>query len=141
MSVTFVVKQSIAFERREVHIWQTVVIVIGHPDTHRVLLNVETAAAGDVAEGAVVVVAVESGKILLARVVPVAIVQQNDICPAVPIQINKRSARTERFRKIFFSCCAAVMNKANASLRGHVRKAEARTRLGSGTNSNQRACQ
>ena len=61
LAVAFVVEQAVAFERGDVDVVAAVVVVVADGDAHAVDLDVEAAAARDVGERAVVIVAIERG--------------------------------------------------------------------------------
>jgi hypothetical protein len=59
LAVAFVVKEAVAFERGDVDVVAPVVVEIGHGHADAVDFDVEAAAARDVGERAVMIVAVE----------------------------------------------------------------------------------
>ena len=62
LAAAFVVEQAVAFERGDVDVVAAVVVVVGDGHAHAVHFDVEAAAARDVGERAVVVVAIERGQ-------------------------------------------------------------------------------
>jgi hypothetical protein len=120
--IAFVVKKMIAVERGNVHIVAAIIVVVGDGDAHAVHFDVETAAARNIGESAVVVVAIERRQGLLALGRPVLAVDQQNIRPAVAIGVEESAARAQRFRQIFLARPSAVMREVNASLRRDVGK-------------------
>src|SRR5258708_16239034 len=111
-----------AGERRNVDVASSVVIEIADGSTQGVHFNVQAAAGGDVAERAVVIVAVKRAERFPATRGPVFAIDQQNVGPAVAIGVEKRAARAERFRKKLLPCPSAVVRKVDASRAGDVRQ-------------------
>ena len=100
--MAFVVEQAVAFKRRDVDVRQAIVVVIGHGHAHAIHLHVQTAARRDVGERAVVIVSIQRRHRVASarrRILPV---DQQNIGPAIAIQVNERDARAQRLRQITF---------------------------------------
>ena len=62
-----VVEKAVAFKRRDVNILAAVVVVIRDGNTHRVHLDIQAAARGDIRERAIAIVLIQRGKRLRPR--------------------------------------------------------------------------
>ena len=109
-------KKAVAFESRDIDIFASVIIVIGHGHTDAVHFHVEAAAARYIGEGPIMVIAIQSRCSVPPAGSPVFSVHQKDIDPAVAIGIEKRCARAECLWKVFLSLFTRVMYELDASV-------------------------
>ena len=120
MSAAFVVQQAVTFQRGDVDIVPAVVIVIADADPQTEGFHVEPAAGGDVSEAAVLHVAVQSSGGGLTFGVPLVAVQDENVEPAVSIDIHKRTSGTQRLRQPFLAFGSVRVLKLNACFLGDV---------------------
>jgi hypothetical protein len=138
LSVAQVAVEAIAPPRRQVDVDKAVVVVVGggHPDPVEALRKPRL--HGDVGEGAVVVVAIEGGggfRPLAAR--PARGVDQEQVLPAVVVEIQEGPARADRLRQELLSGGPAVVDEADLGGRGHVGELDiGRAREGGGRGKN-----
>ena len=117
----------IAADSCDVHIVAAIVVVVANCHAHAVNFDIETAAARDVGEGSVAVVAIESGGGATAVRNPVAAVDEQDIGVAIAIGIEECHARTHGFRQPFLAGASGVMCKVNPCRGGYVRELDRRS--------------
>ena len=119
-AVAFVVEQAVAFERGDVDVVAAVVIVVADGDAHAVHLDVEAAAARDVGEGAVAIVAIERGGGAAAARGAVLAVDEQDVGPAVAIDVEEGAARAHGLGQILLARASAVVGEVDAGGGGDV---------------------
>ena len=90
LAAALVVEEAIAIERRDVNVVLAVVVVIADSHSDSVDLDIETAAARDIGERPVVVIAIErgGGSIRPLGVQSLLFYQQN-VNPAIPVRIDE----------------------------------------------------
>src|SRR5579862_10046172 len=107
-------EEAVAFEGGDVNVVEAVVIEVANGDADAVHFDVESAAGGDIGEGAVLIVTVERAEGFSAARRPVLAVDEEDVAPAVTIQVDECRSRTERFRKVFLAGLPGVVDKVDA---------------------------
>lgn len=70
----------------------------------------------DIGKRAVVIIAVKRGIVMLAGRCPVFAVDEEDVGPAIAIQIDKRTPRSNRFGQQLFALRTGMVDERDASL-------------------------
>lgn len=107
------------------NVGEAIIVVIADGYAHSVHFDIETRAFGDVAEGSVAIVAVESQRRLLPPVArPIHAINEQNVLPAVGVVIEKGAARPERFGKQLSTVGAGVVLELNPCGCGYVGEAK-----------------
>ena len=94
---------------------KAIVVVVADRNAHAVHLDIEAGAFGDVGEGAVAIVAVETQRGALSFVTgPVRSVEEQNVLPAVSVVVEKGATGAERFWEQFSAVSAGIVLKPDS---------------------------
>ncbi len=121
-AVALVMKEMVASESGDVDVVASVVIIVRHGYADAIHFHIQAAAARNIGERAVMVVAIKGGSAAPAARHPVFSVHQQDVDPAVAVGIEKRSAGAECLRQIFLSGLSGVVDELDPGLSRYISK-------------------
>ena len=121
-------EKMIAAERRDVDVDVAVVVEVRRGHAEAVHLDREPGGSRDVGEGAVVIVAIERRIRFSALVAsPVHRVDEENVLPAVVVDVEEGAAGPQRFGQVFLAERAAVVPKMETRGGGDVGEMDGRT--------------
>ncbi len=113
-AVALVVEEPVAAEAGEVDVHPAVVVVVGGRAAQPVHRDVEAGPAREVRERAVTVVAIERGQRSgTGPPRPVLRVDEEEVGPAVPVEVHEQHARAHRLRQVLLPKRARVVLEAD----------------------------
>ena len=128
-AIAVVLEKPVLADCGDVEIGISVVVEIACCHAHAIHLDVEAGAARDFGKRAVAIVAVERKSRAAGLVTgPIGAVDEENVLPAVFVEIENSDAWAEGFGKVFAAESTAVVDEADSGVGGDVGQAEARDR-------------
>jgi hypothetical protein len=120
-----IVEEPVLSHAGDENVREAVIVIISDGHAHTVHFNIQAGVRGDVGEGAISVVAIETQRgVQLLVAGPIHSIDQKNILPAVAVVVEKGAARTHSFGQKLPTEGAAVVLELNAGAGGYIHKSE-----------------